>query len=38
MSLYISPEPVLEAGAPMPLFQLPPGLIGVGVTVLFSGA
>ena len=32
MSVDISPKPVFEAGAPRPLFQLPPGFIGVEVT------
>jgi len=32
MSVDISPKPSFEAGAPRPLFQLPPGFIGVEVT------
>jgi eukaryotic-like serine/threonine-protein kinase len=32
MSVDISAKPVFEAGAPKPMFQLPPGFIGVGVT------
>lgn len=32
MSVDISAKPVLEAGAPRPLFQLPPGVIGFEVT------
>jgi hypothetical protein len=32
MSVEISAKPVFEAGAPKPLFQLPPGFIGGGVT------
>jgi eukaryotic-like serine/threonine-protein kinase len=32
MSVEISPKPVFEAGAPRPLFQLPPGFIGFEVT------
>jgi hypothetical protein len=32
MSVDISAKPVFEAGTPKPLFQLPPGFIGGGVT------
>jgi len=32
MSVDVSAQPVFEAGAPRPLFQLPPGFIGVEVT------
>ena len=32
MSVDISAKPVFEAGAPRPLFQLPPGFIGGDVT------
>jgi serine/threonine protein kinase/Tol biopolymer transport system component len=32
MSVDISTKPVLEAGKPRPLFQLPPGFVGGGVT------
>jgi serine/threonine protein kinase len=32
MSVDISAKPVFEAGTPRPLFQLPPGFIGVNVT------
>ncbi len=32
MSVDISAKPVFEAGAPRPLFQLPPGFIGLEVT------
>jgi eukaryotic-like serine/threonine-protein kinase len=32
MSVDISARPVFEAGAPKPMFQLPPGSIGGGVT------
>jgi eukaryotic-like serine/threonine-protein kinase len=32
MSVDIRPKPVFEAGAPRPLFQLPPGFIGFEVT------
>jgi hypothetical protein len=32
MSVEISAKPVFEAGAPRPLFQLPPGFIGGEVT------
>jgi hypothetical protein len=32
MSVNISAKPVLEAGTPRPLFQLPPGFIGGDVT------
>jgi hypothetical protein len=32
MSVEISAKPVFQAGAPTPLFELPPGFIGVEVT------